>query len=679
MASASFNLKAGFGFASWANAGSENANSVKCRGTRQEFRFTGKPKVLTTSATKRRVIFLGTLCSIMFLMIAWSPSLDTVSASPIGIQGHPSISLTASATSPTILIAAQQKKVANKSDGPKLNPGGFLSYLKLGLIAATYLLWVLMADWVNRDALQIGQKSKMAPELWNPIIVLSFLLGLIVVLAVPIFWIGWPVFLLTAFVPPLIYIFVRGSRIKNDKAIASAARNKGKDRTTSFDMEEELLPQDQGEMVDISPVGGDSTEKKARLIRGRQGDGYPTLKNVIHASQVKRGEQLMIDCHKNGAAIRVFVDGIWHPIDPIAERPEADALATSLKHLAGMDPADRRNKQTGRFDAKTVFGKHKVNITSQGVQTGERILLRFEGAKKGIMELDELGMFPEMIEAMRQSMNNPGLTIISAPPSHGLTSAWQGAIASSARLTRDCVGFYKPSETESTIENIVPKPYDPADGQTSLAALKAVLLSQPDALIVPEVDDAETMDLLVDQALQHERAIFFRTPANSAAEALIRMYAKSGNRAAFLDAVKSTSCQRLLRRLCPECRVEVRVQPQMIQKLGGNPKKQGTVFNPYKLPPPEQRVDEKGNPIEFPPCTTCGGIGYIGRVAAFELLTMSDQLKTVIKQKPDVATVEAASIKLGKKPLVNQAYQLVLLGVTSLAEVQRVFNPPKKK
>jgi len=117
----------------------------------------------------------------------------------------------------------------------------------------------------------------------------------------------------------------------------------------------------------------------------------------------------------------------------------------------------------------------------------------------------------------------------------------------------------------------------------------------------------------------------------------------------------------------------------MIQKLGGNPKQQRTLFTQYKLPPPEQRIDEKGKPIEFPPCPTCGGLGYIGRIATFEVLQLDEQLRAVIRKQPQAAAIEAAAVKSGKLPLANQAYKLVLLGVTSLAEVQRIFNPPKKK
>ena len=155
---------------------------------------------------------------------------------------------------------------------------------------------------------------------------------------------------------------------------------------------------------------------------------------------------------------------------------------------------------------------------------------------------------------------------------------------------------------------------------------------------------------------------------------MLRLYAKSSDREQFLAAAKNITCQRLVRRLCDDCKVEVRVQPKVIQQLGGDPRAQQTIFNQWRLPPPEQRVDENGREIEFPPCPTCGGIGYIGRIAIFEILTLDDRLRDFIKKNPKVGPVEQAAVKLGKLPLATEAYKLVLYGVTSLAEVQQVLK-----
>ena len=113
----------------------------------------------------------------------------------------------------------------------------------------------------------------------------------------------------------------------------------------------------------------------------------------------------------------------------------------------------------------------------------------------------------------------------------------------------------------------------------------------------------------------------------------------------------------------------------MIQKLGGDPSKIKTLSRQWQLPPPEQRVDEKGNPIEFPPCSVCGGIGYIGRIAVFEMIAVNDAVREALKKTPKVAAIDAAAKQSkAKKSMKSSAYQLVLMDVTSLQEVQNVLN-----
>jgi type IV pilus assembly protein PilB len=181
--------------------------------------------------------------------------------------------------------------------------------------------------------------------------------------------------------------------------------------------------------------------------------------------------------------------------------------------------------------------------------------------------------------------------------------------------------------------------------------------------------------MLSEQVVTQDRSVWLRTKSGSAAEALLRVYAKAGNRDNFRQAVTFASSQRLLRRLCDDCKQEVSVAPKTIKSLGGDPKTQTTIFQHWRLPPPEQRVDEKGNPIDFPTCQTCRGLGYIGRIAIFEMIKVNDQVRDALKKTPQVPAIDkAASESKAKKSMKSGAYQLVLLGVTSLAEVQATLK-----
>ena len=546
-------------------------------------------------------------------------------------------------------------------------PGGYLSLVKLGLIALVFLIWVRLADWMNRDSIKLLRRLDMDPVIWNPINVGSFLIGFVCAISVPMFLVGYPIFVVAALVPPLVYFLTRRAKIAENPSVARALS-----AGTGEAVDIEALPQDDGVQVDFSPAGSDNSQQQSNLIKARQSPGFVDAKELLYDAMFKRTEQLMLDFGREQVKSKMLVDGVWHPLEP-REREQGDAMLVTMKAVAGLNPADRRNRQEGTFGIKTELGKANLQLMSQGVKGGERVIVRFVAKAKDPLTLAEAGMFPEMSDKIKGAINGTGLVIISAPPGAGLTTTWQAVVAANDRLTRDIVALIDPSEKDTRVENIVVKEADASSPEAQTAELKKLLLTQPDALIVPEVADKSIMDTLVLQT-QDERSFLTRTKAKSASEALLRVYANAGDRESFAKAASFATCQRLVRRLCDDCKQKVKTPPKTIQQLGGNPKKQNWLYTHWRLPPPEQRVDEKGREIEFPPCPTCGGLGYIGRIAVFELLEVNDSIRATLKSQPKVDAVEQVARKSGKASISQQTYKLVLLGVTSLAEAQRMLK-----
>jgi len=548
--------------------------------------------------------------------------------------------------------------------------GGYLSLTKIGLIALVFLIWVRCADWINRDSMKLGKDTDLQPEIWNPISVSTFLIGFLAAISVPMFVAGYPIFVLAALTPPMIYWLIRRSKIKSMPGLALKAKAKVGTIPVA-----QPLPQDDGAIVEFIPAGDESKERQVNLIRARQTpeDGFTNLKDLIDQGLNQRADQVLIDYTREQAAGRVQVDGSWHPL-PVMDRLSGDALLASLKYLAGLNPQDRRSAQQGVFRAISPNHKCDLEVLTQGTQTGERVQMKFHRKVKNQLTIIQLGMWPEMSKRLAEFMNAPGLTIISALPMGGLTSTWQAALDNSDRITRDCVGLVDVHSVENDMENITQHRFNMAEGQSPISILKAILLTQPDCLVVPDVVNSESLDALTFEAITQDRSVFCQAQAQSAAEALLQLYSLSKNRQQFAQAVTAVTNQRLLRRLCDNCKVEVQVQPQIIQQLGGDPREQTTVHTQYKLPPPDQRVDEKGKPIEFPTCKVCSGIGYVGRIAVFELLEITDNLRQVLMKQPTSEAIEKSARAEGKTSLIAEGYKLVLLGLTSIAEVQRVLK-----
>ena len=548
--------------------------------------------------------------------------------------------------------------------------GGYLSIIKLGAIAAVYLLWVRLVDWINRDSQKLGADTGLLPVVWNPINVVAFLIGFMSAISVPMFAVGFSVYCVTALVPPMLYWLVRRSKLKTNPSIALKASAKPGEVPTA-----PPLPQDEGAVMDFLPAGETEKDRQVNLIRARQtdADGFPNLKNLIRDSLKKRVEQVLLDYTREQAAGRMLIDGAWHPLPPM-DRFSGDAMLASLKYLAGLNPQDRRSVQKGVFRAIAPDDKADLEVTSQGTPTGERVQVRFHKKVKQELTINQLGMWPEMSQLLAAKMNAPGVTIISAPPLGGLSSTWKAAIQNSDKITRDCVAILDDHELDSELENIGVQRFSMAEGQSPITVLKPVLLKQPDCLIIPDVVNSESLDAMTHEAVNEERSIFVQSKARSAADALVRTYSISKNREQFIQSVTAVTGQRLIRRLCEACRVEVQVQPKLIQQLGGDPRQQNTIFTQFKLPPPEQRVDEKGRPIEFETCRVCSGIGYLGRIAAYELLEVTDNVRKTLASQPVPEAIEKTAVAEGKLPLIREAYKLVLLGITSIAEVQRALK-----
>ena len=569
--------------------------------------------------------------------------------------------------SAVLLMASDAEASTELLIAAKRGPGGYFSPIKLGLIAVVFFLWVRLSDWLNRDCVQIGDLIGQKPEIWNPINLGVHLLGFFSAISIPIFWVGYPIYVLCALLPYFIYRIIRRSAMKKDTSVQQRLKPEQGLQLSS-------LEQDEGVEFDFTPAGDSDTEQQGNLIKARQSPGFVVFKDMLADCMLKRADTILIDYSQTQATPRILVDGTWHAIPPM-DRQTGDAVLFSLKYLGGLNPVDRRSKQVGRFAAKSpLYGKRKIDIITQGIPTGERVQLKLVGDASSKLPLKQLGMLPAMEKPFTEALNQPGICIVSAPRGEGLTTSWQGMLLSADRLTRDCIGMVsKALEEETGIENIVIKHYEAAGNgkPTQKESVTAALLTRPDSMAVPHVETPEVMDLLTAAVNDQDVSVWLQASAKSSVEALMMHHQNSKNPNQFAESVRYVTSQRLARRLCDSCKQEVRVQPKVIQQLGGDPRKQSTIYQAYRLPPPEQRVDETGKPIEFPPCETCGGLGHIGRIALFEMLTINDEVRQVLMETPKAGAVEAIAKRSNAKiPMSASAWKLVLLGVISLHEAQ---------
>jgi len=444
-----------------------------------------------------------------------------------------------------------------------------------------------------------------------------------------------------------------------------ARKKKGEDRP----LHEQLPP------VTLKPMGAESDQQnQGNLLAAKQSPAFPFAGGLVAHALTMRGDRIMLDYTQTATAVRFEVDGVWINVDPY-DRQTGDAMLVVLKKIANLNEKDRRTRQEGTFGAAFHAGQYICTLTSQGVKTGERVLIKIAPKKHKFETLEDLGMRPKMRERFKELVDETqGFVIIATPPGGGLSTLWRTGLMAADRYVRDFVAIEDQRKREEEVINIGPIHFDSAEGQTPADVLPRLLLKQPDVFVVPELMDAKTVAMLCSQVNEYHKMVITRTVANDAFEALLRIAALKGPLDELSQALSLVLASRLVRKLCEACRQPFQPAPQLLQKLGIPPSRVAVLYKHFEPPPPEQRVDQKGRPIEIEICKKCGGVGYLGRTAIFEMLIVDDALRQALRTQPTPDNLLRAARAGGHRTMQEEGIVLVAQGTTSLQELQRALK-----
>ena len=254
-----------------------------------------------------------------------------------------------------------------------------------------------------------------------------------------------------------------------------------------------------------------------------------------------------------------------------------------------------------------------------------------------------------------------GMVLFSSLPGGGLSSLIDGALSACDCYTRDFAAVEDVKNLEYEVENIHVTTFDPSAGEKVLPVLEKMVRTYPNVLVVRNLPDGETAKFLCDQ-VQEERLVVTAIRAKDASEALLRVLLLKVPPKDFAQAISGVVAVRLVRKLCEECKEAYNPQPEVLQQFGIPAGKIQTLFQP-----PSQ-IDQKKV------CPACDGIGYKGRTGLFELITVDDGVREALVKNPKIEAVRSAARKAGLKTFQEEGLVLVVKGVTSLAELQRVLK-----
>ncbi len=553
------------------------------------------------------------------------------------------------------------KKFAVRAMEVKFN---FVRSIKLLSLVLILWMWVGAADWVGRDA----QTHGLGHFKWNAIIFFPFAAVALLLFFLPVpalirVAVLFVVFLVT-WVP---YVVVHNKNVEGHRTVLTGSwwryvfvslAGKVGVKVSS----ERKADYEKGAPVELFAMGADNpTTDNANLLSARHSPGYLLVKDLIVDMTTRLAERVLLDFTKQGVSVRYEIDGMWHNGEA-RDRESGDVMLAVMKTLANLEVKERRKKQDGQFGAKYEGHSYLCPMISQGVASGERVIISLRGDQHHFTSYSQLGMRKGLQSKWEEMMAaEQGIVILSTMPGGGLTTITNVSLEETDRLMRDFVSIEELHHREMEIQNLAIHTYDTSAGETPATILPKLIRTYPNVYVCRDMVDLESAKILIGE-VKDERLVITNIKAKEGAEALLRVLQMKVPAKDFAGAAKAVLYQRLIRLLCTECKVGYTPPPEVLKKLGIPAGKIEKLFRP-----PKQEEIEK-------PCNACQGLGYKGQTGIFELLEINDAMREILVKQPRVDLLRKAARASHQRLLQEEGVLLVARGVTSIPELMRVLK-----
>jgi general secretion pathway protein E/type IV pilus assembly protein PilB len=414
-------------------------------------------------------------------------------------------------------------------------------------------------------------------------------------------------------------------------------------------------------------VGGETIdqmmdEEEVELIRTEQPENGDLLEMAQEASVVKLVNEILVEAVSERATdvhieprehdlrIRYRIDGVLHNANvPPQIRRFQLAIISRIKILSSLNIAEKRMPQDGSFKIRVHNREIDIRVSVIPMQFGEGVVLRLLDKQQLILSMPELGMPEPVFAVFKTLIQLPhGIILVTGPTGCGKTTTLYAAINQIVSDEIKVVTIEQPVEYDLPGVNQVP--VNTKVGLTFAHGLRSFLRHDPDVIMVGEIRDLETAEVAV-QASLTGHMVFSTLHTNDAASATTRLLDMGVEPFLVTATVEGIMAQRLLRTICPNCKVRYELDTQKI--------------------PPDLPYD--GEPLyRGRGCRECRNSGYRGRTGVFELLVMNEEIRDLVMQRSSPGRIIEAGRRNGLVLLREDGWRKVLEGVTTPEEVLRV-------
>jgi len=379
------------------------------------------------------------------------------------------------------------------------------------------------------------------------------------------------------------------------------------------------------------------------------------VNSLLFRAAKERASDIHIEPMERELLVRFRIDGVLQEIIKPPKRYQ-NSIVSRVKVMGQLNIAEKRLPQDGRIRIKLAGRDIDIRLSTIPCTFGERIVMRLLDKNTTLLDLQDIGMGPETMRGMDQVIRRShGIVLVTGPTGSGKTTTLYAAL--SRINTPDLNILTVEDPVEYQIRGISQMAINPKIGLSFAAGLRSFLRQDPDVIMVGEIRDRETAEIAI-QASLTGHLVFSTVHTNDAASAITRLVDMGVEPFLVASSLMAVMAQRLVRRVCQQCREAYRPTAEELKEVGLTP----------------DDVARAGNPTVYRAkgCETCGGSGYRGRTGIYELLMVDDDIRQLTLKNVDSTSIKRSGVHKGMRTLLDDGARKVLAGETTLAEVLSV-------
>jgi type IV pilus assembly protein PilB len=375
------------------------------------------------------------------------------------------------------------------------------------------------------------------------------------------------------------------------------------------------------------------------------------LVNLIITQAVReRATDIHIEPRKTDIAVRYRVDGLLHNARLVPKHLHP-AITSRIKIISGMNIAERRIPQDGRIPLSIDGKEIDLRVSTLPTIFGEKVVMRILDKSSTLLSLSQLGFMHDSQMVFERIINQPyGMILITGPTGSGKTTTLYAVLRQLNSPEKNLITVEDPVEYQLTGVNQVQ--INPKAGLTFANSLRSILRQDPDIIMVGEIRDSETAEIAINAALTGH-LVLSTLHTNDAPSAITRLVDMGIEPFLIASSLIGVTAQRLVRKICPHCKVEYSPHIDSLSFLD--------------LEIPKNVVLYKGQG-----CEKCQGKGYLGRTALQEVMAVDESIKTLVVERASSSMIKEQAKKNGMRTLLEDGWAKVLEGITTMEEVLRV-------